>query len=31
MLHRHHRDRLLLGLIVAAAFALWKLVVWLVD
>jgi hypothetical protein len=28
-MHRHHRDRLFLGLIIAALIALWKLTTWL--
>lgn len=28
---RHHRDRLILGLIIVAVIALWRMVVWLVK
>lgn len=31
MIRRHHRDRLLLGLIIAAAIALWNLAMWLIK
>jgi hypothetical protein len=31
MIHPHHRDRLLLGLIIVAAIAVWKAAVWLFN
>jgi hypothetical protein len=31
MLQRHHRDRFILGLIIAAIIALWRLAVWVIK
>jgi hypothetical protein len=31
MMHCHHRDRLLLGLVIVAAIAVWKLIAWFID
>lgn len=31
MIHHHQRDRLLLGLIIVAVIAMWKLVAWLIS
>jgi hypothetical protein len=30
-MRRHYRDQITLGLIIVAAFALWKLITWIIP